>query len=136
MYPSWASNARPTTIRLIRPRALAEKWPKGDQYPSLQLQIKQFVPGPSDIVAERWRSGKNEVILELPPFAAFDNTDTTRALLAWVDDNFEYYARDMIAQGGDFVISATFDEALRYVSKNTVSGMKTMLKRKPINKDH
>ena len=93
---------------------------KGEKYPTLEIQVQEFIPGPSDITAERWRSGRNDVILELPPYAAYDNDRTASALLSWVDDNFDYYARDMTSQRGDFIISATFDEALRYVSKHPV----------------
>lgn len=76
--------------------------------------MRSFVPGDTDITAERWRSSNGEVILELPCVAAVDNMRTTEALLSWVDDNFDYYARDMTSQGGDFLISATFREAIRF----------------------
>ena len=119
-YPTWVPDKEPKQITLIRPRHAGIGWPKGEKYPTLGIQVREFIPGPSDITAERWRSGQNEVILELPPYAAYDNNKTARALLSWIDDNFDYYARDMTSQSGDVIISATFDEALRYVSKHPV----------------
>lgn len=90
--------------------------------PTLQVLVREFIPNSTDITAERWRSGQHEVILELPAYSAYDNQATTAALLDWVDNNFQYYAQDMTSQPGDFLIGATFDEALRYVSKNPVRG--------------
>lgn len=105
---------------LQRPAEASSLWPKGASRPYLEILVKEFRPGPQDITAERWRSGQNEVILELPAYSAFDNEATTAALLGWVDDNFDLYAKDMKAQPGDFLIGATFDEALRYASANPV----------------
>ena len=82
--------------------------------------MQEFTPRPTDITTERWRSGLNEVILELPAYAAANNEEATAALLRWVDDNFKYYGRDTVSQPGDFIIGATFDEALRYVAKYPV----------------
>lgn len=90
--------------------------------PTLQVPVTQFIPSSTDVTAERWRSGQQEVILELPAYSAFDNQATTTTLLDWVNNNFQYYARDMTSQTGDFLIGATSDEALRYVSKNPVRG--------------
>ncbi|KAH6641197.1 hypothetical protein F5144DRAFT_125099 [Chaetomium tenue] len=119
-YPIWASGKPPRVMTLIRPRHASTRWPRGDDCPNLTIQVQEFTPGPTDITTERWRSGLNEVILELPAYAAADNEEVTAALLRWVDDNFEYYARDMVSQPGDFIIGATFDEALRYAAKYPV----------------
>ncbi|KAK3339711.1 hypothetical protein B0T25DRAFT_560445 [Lasiosphaeria hispida] len=127
-YPVWVSGKAPRTITLIRPRHIGTRWPKGEDYPTLKIQVQEFIPGPADITAERWRSGSNEVILELPAYASADNSKTTTALLSWVEDNFEYYSRDMVSQPGDFIIGATFDEALRYAAKHPDSIVKTALK--------
>ncbi|KAM0188240.1 hypothetical protein ACHAPI_010729 [Fusarium lateritium] len=96
--------------------------------PTLQVSVREFIPNSTDVTTERWRSGQHEVILELPAYSAFDNQATTTALLDWVDDNFQYYAKDMTTQTGDFLIGATFNEALRFVLKNPNSMVKSALK--------
>lgn len=120
-YPLWETNAQTIAVKLQRPAAHSMRWPKGSRRPLLEVTIRTYIPCRGEITSERWRSGTQEVILELPPVAAVDNQATTNALLAWVDDTFDYYAQDMTAQNGDFLISATFDEAIRFASKNPVS---------------
>ncbi|KPM43704.1 hypothetical protein AK830_g2898 [Neonectria ditissima] len=126
-YPNWVNTSATRIITLIRPSATSSYWPKGDSTPRLQILVKEFIPSTSDITAERWRSGKQEVILELPAYSAFDNQATKSALLSWVDSNFQYYAKDMTTQTSDFLIGATFYEALRYVSINPHSMVKSAL---------
>ncbi|KAK0725621.1 hypothetical protein B0H67DRAFT_551143 [Lasiosphaeris hirsuta] len=99
-------------MTLIRPRQVGTRWPKGEDYPTLKVQVHEFIPGPTDIIAERWRSGPNEVILELPTYASADNAKTT----IW------YRSPET------FIIGVTFDEALRYAAKHTDSIVKTALK--------
>ncbi|CAM1505884.1 Fc.00g115210.m01.CDS01 [Cosmosporella sp. VM-42] len=126
-YPVWVPTSTTRTITLIRPNHASSHWPKGAAMPKLEISVREFVPSASDITTERWRSGHNEVILELPAFSAYDNKATSSALLDWVDRNFEHYAKDMTAQAGDFLIGMTFDEALRYVSKHPDSMVKSAL---------
>ncbi|RTE77836.1 hypothetical protein BHE90_007718 [Fusarium euwallaceae] len=126
-YPLWVESATTRTITLIRPKHVSPSWPKGGTLPHLDILVKEFVPSDKDITAERWRSGQNEVILELPAFSAFDNEATTDALLGWVNDNFDLYAKDMTTQPGDYLIGATFAEALRYVEMNPDSMVKKAL---------
>ncbi|KAF5615121.1 uncharacterized protein FTJAE_13444 [Fusarium tjaetaba] len=108
-YPNWTPSSAPRVMTLMRPGQVSSNWPKGDGVPTLQVLVREFIPSSADITAERWRSA------------------TTAALLDWVDNNFEYYARDMTSQTGDFLIGVTFDEALRYVSKNPNSMVKSAL---------
>ena len=108
-------------LKLVRPKTWARNWPSDTQHPTLDVIVREFHPAPGYTTSERWRDASGrEIILELPPLAAVDNKQTTQALLAWVDDNFDLYAKDMVAQGGDFIISATFDEAVRFSSVRKV----------------
>ncbi|KAG5749091.1 hypothetical protein H9Q70_008251 [Fusarium xylarioides] len=126
-YPNWTPSSTPRVMTLMRPGQVSSNWPKGNGVPTLQVLVREFSPSAADVTAERWRSGQQEVILELPAYSSFDNQATTTALLDWVDNNFQYYARDMTSQTGDFLIGATFDEALRYVPKNPNSVVKSAL---------
>jgi hypothetical protein len=108
-------------MSLIRPLSAGKKWPQKAFYPILSIHVREFVPTGDDITSERWSSGGQEIILELPCLAAAKNDETTKALETWIDHTFEYYALDMRAQAGDYLTSATFDEALRYAEKQPVS---------------
>lgn len=108
------------TIKIIRPYCFGAKWPHGNRYPCLELRVREFVPGQAHVTSERWGSKENPTTLELPCFAADDYAAVTTALLQWVDNNFELYSRDMVTQGGDFLVGATFAEALRYVDHHPV----------------
>lgn len=117
----WKTETQPKLMELIRPKALAKRWPQGEEAPKLLLEVREFVPRADDITSERWNSGGSEVVVWLPCYASDNHERTLKSLEHWVEQNFEYYARDMTSQYGDFLTSATFDQALRWAKVHPVS---------------
>jgi hypothetical protein len=62
-------------------------------------------------MVECWNNESEDVILELPSYAGDYNDLIGSALHGWVDDDFKYYAKDMMDQRSDVLMIATFNEA-------------------------
>lgn len=119
----WSSDSAPIKIKIIRPRAAGKRWPQGETYPTLTLEVNHFADQPGELTTESWNSNGQEVVLRLPTYASRNHKATTKALEHWVEQNFDLYTKDMSSQDGHYLTSATFDQAVRWAQSNPVSVM-------------